>query len=231
MPTTNPKFTNEVTIKVLHEDDDLLFVNKPPGLPIHPTIDPTRPNLWQLSRDYLKGAYLGLHHRLDRDCSGVVLFTKSTRANPGIADAFQNRKVQKFYVAVVADQLPTLKMPINAQPTEIKLLLKKIRMGGIGRMQVVKKGGDSAITYVSREGALVKAQLVTGRMHQIRVTLSWLGCPVVGDALYGSQVRAVRLMLHAQEMRIEHPITKKSLVITAPLPDDFKTALEKANKG
>lgn len=221
----------QTTIKVLYEDEDLLFVNKPPGLAIHPTIDPSRPNLWQVSRDYLHGAYLGLHHRLDRDCSGVVLFTKSTRANPGIADAFQNRKVEKFYIAVVNDQLPALKIPLSTQPTEIKLLLKKVRVGGIGRMQVVKKGGDSAVTFVAREGALVKAQLITGRMHQIRVTLSWLGCPVVGDGLYGSQVRAPRLMLHAQEMKITHPITGQPLVISAPVPDDFKAALEKANKG
>lgn len=168
--------------------------------------------------------YLGVHQRLDQETSGVLLFSKVRAANPGLAEQFEGRRVEKRYVAWVAGDLAKLPATLRLEDT--------LAPGPDGRMVVragVSKGdaaGQRAVTNVRRvrvEGAyaLVDVRIETGRTHQIRAQLAARGLPLVGDALYGGPP-APRLMLHAEELRLLHPITQQPLRLRAPaLPTEL----------
>ena len=231
---------------VLFEDEDLIVVDKPPGLPTQPTLDEARENLFLSVKKYLAqrvhqsitDVYLGLHHRLDRDTSGVILFTKSKRANPGVADLFAKHLAQKTYQALCS-------VDRGAQVKEswvVRNYLGKDRGSGAkaNRYCSVRSGGDFAHTefkLLERYGDLIRveAKPLTGRTHQIRVHLSEAGFPILGDPHYGGQKSIFsftipRVMLHASSLTFPHPVHKKELTITSPLPDDFKTCLQKVLK-
>jgi RluA family pseudouridine synthase len=219
--------------QILFEDADLIVVNKPAGLPLHTTADETRKNLAGEVRRFLferDGAepYLGVHHRLDRDTSGVVLFTKSQRANAGVSRMFSEHTVLKIYHAITIAPQGGLRKQWNVRN----------RLGKIGttskraRYGAVKSGGQIAETAfrvieVYPRGVWIEAIPKTGRTHQIRVHLSEGGMPILGDDLYGPEHRsdAPRLMLHARELRFQHPITGEIISVTSPLPADFERTL------
>lgn len=218
---------------ILFEDEDLIIVNKPSGLATQPTLDRARNNLYTAVKQYLRSTrgddYSGLHHRIDKDTSGLVLFTKTTRANAPVADLFKNHKIQKTYIAVVGN-------PKNLKTDEFRIenFLKKDPASPkkMGRFMSVRSGGDHAITdieVVSRgdDYAIVHAKPLTGRTHQIRVHLSEYGCPIFGDFLYGEAFAksADRLMLHAYELKFEHPLTGAPLLISAAPPVDIQNFL------
>jgi RluA family pseudouridine synthase len=224
---------------VLFEDEVLLAVDKPPGLPTHATADPSRPNLVAHVERYLRGlgrgAYVGVHQRLDRDTSGVVLFATDERANAGLARAFEERHVEKTYVALVAR--PPV---VPARPVVIR---SPVASGGReasagGKEAAAPKGEARAaetevvVREVLADALLVEARPRTGRRHQIRVHLAREGMPVLGDPLYGGAgERAPRLMLHARRLALTHPLTREPLVIESPLPEDFVGALARLRGG
>jgi len=233
-------------LQVLFEDEYLIAVLKPPGLPTQPTVDPTRDNLFQLLKKKLVAetgnpdAYVGLHHRLDRDTSGVVVFTKQTVANAGIAESFSRHLAQKTYLAFTP--LRTGQKVQNQWGVKNHLGKLPKRPGesksAPSRYGEVRSGGDFAQTdFVLKqryeEGALWSCQPKTGRTHQIRVHLSESGMPIAGDDLYGvvgprksgSQKPAPRLLLHALRLELNHPITGQPLLIEAELPQDFRSYL------
>jgi RluA family pseudouridine synthase len=221
--------------RVLFEDEFLIAVDKPPGLPTQPTLDEARDNLFASVKKFLKirdqkaEPYLGLHHRLDRDTSGVILFTKKPEANAGIGALFSGREAQKTYNALV--QAPPRKL--ESAEFEIKNYLAKA--GGSAkraRFTAVRSGGDFAHTSFrvlgqSPTGALwMQAEPHTGRTHQIRVHLSEAGMPIWGDATYGGDLKlAPRLMLHAVSLTFEHPIEHNTVSIHSPFPEDFSQCL------
>jgi 23S rRNA pseudouridine1911/1915/1917 synthase len=216
--------------RVLFEDADLIVVDKPPGLPAHPTQDETRDNLFAAVKRFLAKrdegeAYVGLHQRLDRDTSGVVLFTKSRRVNAAIADAFARHEAVKIYQALTVGRR---KLP---REWTIKNYLGKVSSKSKrAKYGVVDSDGQSAETSFRlveqhQGGIWFEAIPRTGRTHQIRVHLSEYGLPILGDDLYGSQATAPRLMLHAGELRFLHPITKAEISVKSPLPEDFKRQL------
>lgn len=218
---------------VLFEDDDLIVVNKPSGLATQPTLDRARNNLYTAVKQYLRATrgddYSGLHHRIDKDTSGLVLFTKSTRANAPVADLFKNHKIQKTYIAVVGHP-----QNLKADKFRIENFLKKDPASPkkMGRFMSVLSGGDHAITDIevitrNKSYAVLHAKPLTGRTHQIRVHLSEFGCPIYGDFLYGESFvkSAERLMLHAYELEFTHPLTKELLQIVAPPPADIQRFL------
>jgi RluA family pseudouridine synthase len=215
---------------VLYEDASLIAVDKPPGIPTQPTLDPARPSLYLLVRGLLEGrggaaagsAYLGIHQRLDRDTSGVVLFTKSADANPGVAALFAARRVEKTYHALVA-RPPRL-------PPRSWCIEGRLDPGGRrGRPRVVASGGlaartDFLVARVLARGLLVEARPLTGRKHQIRVQLAAAGLPILGDPLHGGPSaagRAPRLMLHAARLAFRHPASGTPVVVESPWPEDF----------
>jgi RluA family pseudouridine synthase len=202
---------------VLFHDDALLAVDKPPGLPAHATADPSRQSLVAHVERYLRalgrGAYVGVHQRLDRDTSGVVLFATDERANAGLARAFEERRVEKTYVALV--ERPAV---VPAGPIVVRSPVGPSRRHA--ETEVV-------VREVLAGALLVEARPRTGRRHQIRVHLAQQGMPVLGDAVYGDAgERAPRLMLHACRLALAHPLTGEPLVIESPLPGDFASRLD-----
>ncbi len=225
---------------ILFQDDVLLAVDKPPGLPTHATADPSRPNLVAHVERYLRslgrGAYVGVHQRLDRDTSGVVLFATDERANAGLARAFAERRVEKTYVALVA------------RPAVVPIGRVVVRrpVGSSGRRDLSAARSEAAfrveasarkearrpteteilVREVLADAVLVEARPRTGRRHQIRVHLAQEGMPILGDLVYGGAGgRAPRLMLHARRLALTHPITGEPLVVESPLPEDFVSTL------
>jgi 23S rRNA (cytosine1962-C5)-methyltransferase len=191
-----PDFRKE---HVLHEDEDIIVVHKPAGVPSQ-AADPDRPDdLVMRVRAFLGGKYLGVHQRLDKDTSGAVLFTKRPDVNARIAEQFENRKVKKRYIAGVVG------WPKHKRETTLRDELAK---GEDGRM-IVAKRGQRAITHVvarksSGDRSLLDLVLETGRTHQARVQLAHAGAPIAGDPLYRG-APAPRLMLHAAAIELERP--------------------------
>jgi RluA family pseudouridine synthase len=217
-PAAGWRLTEEA---ILFSDGALLAVDKPPGLPTTPTVDPQRPSLVAAVQAFLGTAgpgppYLGVHQRLDRDTSGVVLFATDRRANPGLARQFADGGVEKTYLALTARPSP---LPPPAWEASGPLA----------------PGGPYAHTRFRRleahgHGLVVQARPTTGRKHQIRVHLAEAGMPLLGDAAYGGPVRAGTLgvprpMLHAARLRLRHPVSGEALAIESALPADFKRVL------
>ncbi len=214
-------------IEILFEDSWLLIVNKPSGVPTQSTLDPKRPHLYGILQQTKTWPYLGLHHRLDAPTSGIVLFTKKQDANKGVGELFQNHILKKKYLCLVH------KRP-SKDEFEIKNCLKAFKVkNGKMKMRSTHSGGDVAHTFFKvmesfgEKAALVEAQPQTGRMHQIRVHLAENQTPILGDSLYFRADRHFpRLMLHASEISFPHPKTSELMNIKAPLPDDFKQAMD-----
>jgi RluA family pseudouridine synthase len=232
----NPNVEPLTKSDILFEDEDLLVVQKPVGVPTQPTLDEARLNLVVLVKAWLKenggglDPYLGLHHRLDRDTSGVILFTKSKRANPGIADLFANHRIQKVYQAVC--QVQHLQKKEIGETWSFENFLKKSPAPGKQtRMVSTRSGGDPARTEFKlleqgKGWAWIEAYPKTGRMHQIRTHLSEQGYPIMGDPVYGDGSTAPRTLLHAVRLEFEHPITAAAMRVESPLPEDFQIKLQ-----
>ncbi|WP_437645175.1 class I SAM-dependent methyltransferase [Sorangium sp. So ce362] len=234
---------------ILAEDADLIVVDKPAGLSTHaPEADRIDDVVTRL-RAFLRGrgdaeAYLGIHQRLDRDTSGVLLFTRRREANAAVARQFEGRTVQKTYVAAVSgfgDRAPrgTLRHRLVPAPGGA---MRAIAEAGAGREdrgaggrrkgaggQEKAAGGVLAITryrLLERRGdrALLELRPETGRTHQLRVQLAAIGLPITGDPLYGG-AEASRLLLHAAELRLEHPATGAAATFRSELPAAFEAWL------
>lgn len=228
----------DIPLSVVFEDDDLLVVDKPPGMVVHPApghFTGTLVNALLHHCPDLSGiggvARPGIVHRLDRDTSGLIAVAKSQRAMDALTRAFAMRSgVEKTYLAVVHGR-PRLDSGrienfIGRHPVDRK------------RMAVVEKGGKLAITnwrvlpWTRPDGpqtSLVSCRIETGRTHQIRVHMAGLGCPVIGDATYGKGALDRRLdpvpprqMLHAWRLKLRHPAGGEELSFEAPLPEDFR---------
>jgi len=220
--------------RILFEDEDLIVVDKPSGLPSQPTVDEDRDNLLAaVSRFLARRAgiakpYVGVHHRLDRDTSGVVLFTKSTRVNAAVGEIFSNHMATKIYQAL------TIPKTNLKQKWTIKNYLGKVSSKSKrARYGAVHSDGDFAETSFRviaehPRGTWIEAIPKTGRTHQIRVHLSEYGLPILGDDLYGAAGGlAPRLMLHAIQLIFPHPISKREISVKSPLPADFERCLRR----
>jgi 23S rRNA (cytosine1962-C5)-methyltransferase len=214
--------------RVLFEDDDVIVVDKPEGVPSQ-SADPSRPDdlVYRLSlflsrRDGVapERAYLGVHQRLDQDTSGAILFSKRKDANASLARQFEGRAVDKRYLALV-----------RGWHGGNRTLEHRLARGADGKTHVVRddpraQRAVSVVRVLEREGAyaLLEVRIETGRTHQIRAQLAREGAPVVGDRLYGG-APAVRLMLHARSIELAHPTRDGRLRVEAPEPTCLRAAL------
>lgn len=221
---------------ILYRDSDFIAVNKPAGLPTQPTLDNSRDNLFESVKKYLskkndsKLVYVGLHHRLDRDTSGVVLFTLSKEANPHLSNIFKEKKIQKTYHALCFKADKSQKNPQHAWTIK-NFLGEGSKKGKRKVMTSVRSGGKPAETHFEiiktmSSGFLVQAKPLTGRTHQIRVHLSECGLPIYGEFVYAVKDRqlfqAPRLMLHASSIEFQDYKNRDKIIkIQAPLPEDF----------
>lgn len=217
-----------MTLKILFEDDFFLVSEKPAGLPSQPTVDKRRPDFFSLLKTQLKAErgddfYLALHHRLDRDTSGVMIFAKTKEANEPLAALFKNHKIQKTYLCLTKKQK-------CKDAWEVKNFLAETRDPVLKKMKMhpVRSGGSKAHTLFKKiktlkRGLLIEAQPLTGRMHQIRVHLAEAGLGIFGDDIYPApqNPKAPRLMLHAFRLEFIHPWTLKEITIECPMPEDM----------
>ena len=236
----------DIPLSVLFEDSEILVLNKPPGLVVHPAVghwDGTLVNaLLFRSKDWAGPADRpGLVHRLDKDTSGVLVIAKTERAMAVLGRAMKERLLEKEYLAVVYGKAPLRKgridFKIHRDPADRK------------RMAVSKSEGRDSSTFYeilsessgSSSGlTLLKCTLVTGRTHQIRVHLKAMNLPVVGDPVYGSPrwkglkdptlaeaCKAFpRQALHAWRLTLKHPVSGETMTFTAPVPGDLAGLLE-----
>jgi len=204
-------------LRVLYEDDAVIAVDKPAGLPTHGNMDADRPSLVGLVEQHTGGPAF-VHHRLDAGTSGVVLFAKVPEANAALARAFAEREVDKTYVALV------VRPPVD-WPSEMTIDTP-ILVSDRGLVRVDRGGipSETRLRVLDRrtDRLLLEAKPVTGRKHQIRVHLASLGAPILGDARYGGPP-ADRLMLHAERIEMAHPVTGRRLVVSSPRPEVFGT--------
>jgi RluA family pseudouridine synthase len=212
---------------LIADDGDLIAINKPSGLLSEPTRWGAGANLRDLAQAYLGDVIL--FHRLDRDTSGVLLLTRPGKVNRWLAAAFQQRTVQKEYVALV-------RAPVQLEAEGTLRCLLAPDEQRMDRMAVVERGGKHAVTryrlgarFETELGALQSIHLwpETGRTHQLRIQLAHAGAPILGDVLYGSAATAPRLMLHASRISVPARPEQAGLpaaparTFEAPLPVDF----------
>ena len=218
-------------LEILFEDDDLLVINKPAGLVVHPGAGHQTHTLVNALLAHCKNLSgiggkerPGIVHRLDKETSGALVIAKNDAAHRDLAKQFADRTIGKIYLALVAGTLRkssgTIDAPIARHPVQRK------------KMSVARRAGRSAKTEYrvlrsSGDASLVECTIHSGRTHQIRVHLHHLGHPVLGDKLYGGKRAGSfpRQMLHAWKLSFRHPRTGKTMNFTAPIPQDLETAL------
>lgn len=236
-------FTPEnIPLDIVYEDNDLIVVNKPAGMVVHPAAGVQSGTLanalafhFEQLSEHAGAIRPGIVHRLDKDTSGLMVVAKTERVHENLADQFRARSVFKSYVTlvhgVVAADSGRVEQPVGRDARNRT------------RMSVVSSGRASLSLYKVRRRytgfTLLDVELKTGRTHQIRVHLAWLKHPVVGDELYGggrdnmirdarvkAQVRKMgRQFLHAEQLGFDHPETGERMRFTANLPDELETLL------
>jgi RluA family pseudouridine synthase len=212
-------------LKILFEDQDLVAIEKPAGLPSQPTQDKRRKNIFDLLKAQRPDIPIFLHHRLDLDTSGVMLFGKSERINKPLGELFKNHEIQKTYVfwAKKGREIKSPHWTVKNHLAPVKGTNKQIM-----RMVVVKSGGwaaetDFKLLQETEQAFLIEAQPKTGRTHQIRVHTAQDRRPIFGDRLYGGKSElASRMLLHAHKLSFVHPITAEQIELVSPIPIDFK---------
>jgi len=218
-------------LTVLHEDTDLLIVDKPAGLLTVPTEAREKDTLWSRALYYLQHRhggrpYAGIVHRLDKDTSGALVFARSRACLHFLQARFREHSIDREYVALVAGKTPD-QGAFEADLVRTAGLRRSVaRTGESGRRAVTRFRTLERLTGAS----FVSVRLETGRTHQIRVHFSAAGHPVLGDRVYGPRVAArggpPRQMLHARRLGFMHPSTGKPLAAEAPLPPDFEETLD-----
>lgn len=224
----------DIPLEILFEDDDMIVINKAPGMVVHPApghFGGTLVNALLYHCPGLSGiggvSRPGIVHRLDQYTSGVIVVAKSQKAMEGLARAFASHaSVEKTYIAVCRGR-PRLDSGrienlIGRHPVDRK------------RMAILEKGGKRAVTnwrVAKAEGPLsvIECRIETGRTHQIRVHMASLGCHVIGDAVYGKpsldkliEPPPQRQMLHAWRLKLWHPMQNRQMEFEAPIPEDMK---------
>lgn len=235
-PIETDVLPENIPLDILYEDSDLLVVNKPQGMVVHPSAGHESGTLVNALLYHIQdlsgiGGELrpGIVHRIDRMTSGLLVVAKNDAAHRALSDQFRDHSAHRSYAALVDGNLRedsgTINAPLARHPVDRK------------RMAIVA-GGREAVTHwhvAARYGqyTLLQIELETGRTHQIRVHLASIQHPVTGDDVYGREKRPFGLSgqaLHGYRLVLKHPATSEKLVFYAPLPDYFFTALRKAGE-
>lgn len=225
----------EIPLDIIFENDDLIVVNKPAGMVVHPAAGHASGTLVNAVLGYepdIEGIggeeRPGLVHRLDKDTSGLIVLAKNERAHRWLQDQFRLRKVEKTYLALVDGMPPTpagrVEAPIGRDPSH----RKKMAIMPPG------KGREAVSEYRTLESfprhTLLEFHPHTGRTHQIRLHCAFLGCPIVGDIIYGHRKLSLQIgrhFLHAQQLKIAIPNEKKARTFEVPLPEELSLVLER----
>ena len=225
----------DIPIEIIYEDNDIIVVNKPKGLVVHPANgnpDGTLVNaIMAICKDSLSGIggeiRPGIVHRLDKDTSGILIIAKNDKAHINLSEQIKNHKVKKTYIAIVRgivkENEATINMPIGRSTKDRK------------KMAVVKNGKE-AITHFrvlkrnEKENiSVLEVNIETGRTHQIRVHLAEIGYPIIGDTTYSSGKNKWGIKgqcLHSKSIEFKHPVTGKIMFLEAPIPEYMKELMK-----
>ena len=226
-----------IPLDIYYEDDDLIVVNKPSGMVVHPApgnYTGTLVNALIYHTNNLSKVNTnirpGIVHRIDADTSGLLLVAKNDKSHNILAEAIQKKEVVREYIAlvegIIMEDTATIDAPIGRDKKDRK------------KMTVTSENSKDAVTHIRvleryKDSTLIRCKLETGRTHQIRVHLSYIGHPVVNDPVYGHKKlidKDFGQMLHAEKLGFVHPTTKEYMEFTAPLPEYFEKLLEKLRK-
>jgi len=230
LPEEHSYFTPEdIPLDIVFEDEDLMVINKQPGLVVHPTNGCKSGTCANALAHYMEETghvfKIRFVNRLDRDTSGLILVSKNAYCQNHITHQMQNGLIEKKYTAIVkgivTSERGTIDLPIGRPNRD------DIRRG-------VHPDGAPSVTHYEvldyiNGHTLIELLLGTGRTHQIRVHMSHIGHPVLGDSLYGEEEPSLigRQALHASRLSLIHPITKERVFYEAPLPEDIRTAISR----
>jgi len=227
----------KIDIDIIYEDNDIIVINKPKGLVVHPANgnpDGTLVNaLIEICKDSLSGIggeiRPGIVHRLDKDTSGILVVAKNDKAHINLSEQIKKRQMEKIYIALVRGNVKesqaTINMPIG-------------RSNGDRKKMAVTKNGKEAITHFkvleryeknNNKYSLLEIKIDTGRTHQIRVHLAQIGYPVIGDYIYSNgknEFGIIGQCLHSKSLKFIHPINEKEMYLEAELPKYFKEVIE-----
>ena len=224
----------DIPLEILYEDNDIIVVNKPKGMVVHPANGNPDGTLVNAIMAKCKGSLSGIGgeirpgivHRLDKDTSGAIIVAKNDKAHIRLSDDLKNHRIKKTYIALVRGTVKENEATINMPIARSKQDRKKM---------AVDKNGKEAITHFKvlnrYEGkyTLLEINIETGRTHQIRVHLSHIGYPIIGDSTYSNGKNEWGIegqCLHAKSLDFKHPITEKEIHIEAPLPKYFNEIIE-----
>lgn len=235
-PETLQVEPEDIPLDIVYEDKDVLVVNKPSGMVVHPSkghVSGTLVNALLFHVQTLSAGTEnirpGIVHRIDKDTSGLLVVAKNNLSHQRLAEQFEAHTIEREYLALVHGEISheegTIEAPIARKPND---RLKR----------TVIEGGREAITHFRRlevfpKYTLVRLQLETGRTHQIRVHMKYIGHPLVGDPMYGpsSSIDINGQFLHAGVLGFNHPTTGERLRFEVPLPDFFQRKLEELRRG
>lgn len=225
----------EIPLEIVYEDEDVAVINKPQGMVVHPSAghpDQTLVNALLYHLTSLSGindvVRPGIVHRIDKDTSGLLMVAKNDDAHLSLAKQLKDKTSLRKYVALVHGSIGHDKGRIDAPIGRSKVDRK---------MQAVREDGKEAVTHFQvlerfKDFTLVELQLETGRTHQIRVHMQYIGYPLAGDPVYGPKktLKANGQLLHAKLLGFKHPRTEESMIFEAPLPEAFEEILENLRK-
>ena len=234
-PKTLDILAEDIPLEIVYEDDDVMVINKPQGMVVHPSAGHTggtMVNALLFHSDKLSSindvVRPGIVHRIDKDTSGLLMVAKNNKAHESLSQQLKDKTVTRKYIALVHGDIPHEKGTIDAP---------------IGRSKVNRKSqdvlgeGKPAVTHFQvldhfADFTLIECQLETGRTHQIRVHLKYIGYPLAGDPLYGPRktLEGNGQYLHAQTLGFTHPVTGERLLFETPLPADFQEVLANLEK-
>lgn len=232
-PVESELKAQDIPIDIIYEDKDIIVVNKPKGMVVHPANgnpDGTLVNaIMAICKDSLSGIggeiRPGIVHRLDKDTSGLLIVAKNDMAHVNMSEQIKRHEVKKTYIAlvrgIVKENEATIDMPIGRSNSDRKKM-------------AVTKNGKNAVTHIKvlkryDKYTLLEINIETGRTHQIRVHLAHIGYPVIGDYIYSNgknEFGIVGQCLHAKSLEFKHPITGRDMKLEAPLPEYFEKVLQ-----
>lgn len=221
----------EMALDIVYEDDDIIVINKPSGLVVHPgsgNRDNTLVNglmYYTTNLSDMNGEERpGIVHRIDKDTSGLLLVAKTNKAHEILADNFKNKEIKREYIALLKGVFPhnsaTIDAPIGRDKNDRK------------KMTVTSENSKNAVTHLKvlkryKKYTLVSLILDTGRTHQIRVHMKYIGYPVYNDPVYtNDKTTSFGQFLHSYKMDFKHPLTKADMHFECPLPEEFQNFID-----
>ena len=221
-----------IKIDIIYEDEDIAVINKNAGLVVHPAQGHYSGTLVNAILYHIKDLSgingeirPGIVHRLDKDTSGLIVIAKNDKAHINLAKMFQEKKIKKTYLAILKGKLTKEKGRIVTQigrDTDDRKKLTVIKGNDRGKEAITNYN----VICSNELFTLVKVYIETGRTHQIRVHMKYMGYPILGDMVYGRKDSEKRQMLHAYKLEFLHPVTEKPMKFISEIPKDFRKALK-----